>query len=596
MDPPNKKIRLFDSTFPADILDWKLKSFSDIIYLSCQSYGSLYSRVVDRVKLRLFEEKYENLLKSCHKNIVKIYIIFNSLTVEQQGVFLNIHENLNKDIPTFNVIDAGPGTGKTFLISMFILSYCEETLYMVYSKKLANIINLLQFNGESKTCCKVIMDMFNVKYFDSKHLWSCVNFTFNEKCYYIYNLVLKIPEDKRLEKLYILDEDSVVSPWHIYYLFCFAKVYNKHVLFIGDRYQQNSISKTSHHNECNYSLIKNINGITNLSLTERVRQQGDFEFQNILNSIGQIFKDHDRNTEVKMTFDIKFKIFLLLHSNFILTERFDTMFFSQYHVILKARLIRHENYLKKNNIKYTKAPFMIRENTKLKEYIAKKPNNKYIDYLLLVIGAEYIYTPSNVVQNLVKLLEVHENILVVQNYDTCEIIQIKRISLTASFIPEEQLTTLPNGLFQYPLKGLASTYHSAQGLTISTGAIELDLDCSTLNSFYVGITRIVTRKQLFKIHTNEIVNLLLTLQKNDEYYYRVSRLFHGTVEEIVFNETNALPLFTNSILYRNLKINKSKFEQKKVYIDDTNLIKIIKTLSDTAIEKYAIILKDIKIA
>lgn len=582
MEPPPKKIRLFNTTVPPDILDWRITSFSDIIYLSTQSYGSLYSKVVDFAKIKAFSIEFKDLLKTCHENIVKIYIIYHSLTSQQQQLFLSVHKKLQLEEASFTVIDAGPGTGKTFLISLIILSCRHDALYMVYSKRLMNIIDQLNFSGSSKTCCKFVMDIFKIKYFDAKFLWSCHTATFREKCVQIYTMVLKIKPEDRDEQLYILDEDSIVSPWYIFFLYIFAKIYNKHVIFIGDRYQQNSITKTFHHNECNYSLIRSIQGITNVVLTERVRQKKDLAFINVLEKINCIFQDVD--TEVKMTFDVKFTILNLLYSHFILEETFDGMYFSQFHVMLKARLDRYEGYLKEKSIKYDKVGFCKRVKNKYVPYTNK--SKKYIDYILLVVGEDYVYIPNNVSQYRVQLIRVEPDVLTIKNYDTFEILQIRRISLHAFLVAEEFIAILPPGLFQFPLKNLTSTYHAAQGLTIGVGKIDLDLDASTLNSFYVGITRIVAKAQLLKIHTSELINLLITLQKNDEYYYRVCRLSPHFLKSLDFTETRSLDVFSGVNIYQNIKIRRDKFKIKLVQTEDTNLTKLVKLLGLTPIDKY----------
>lgn len=595
MEPLQKKVKLFDTTITTkDVLSWRIKTFTDIIFLSFQSYGTLFSMVKDNAKLLEFEKTHVELLKTCHKNTVKIYIIVNSLSLQQKEMFIKIHKKLQEPEGSFTIIDAGPGTGKTFLIAMILLSYNEDILYQVYSKRLMNILNVIQFNGSSKTCCKSLMDMLNIKYFESKYLWSCSNISFKEKCQSLYKKVETINQDELVYSLYILDEDSVVSPWHIYFLYCIGKVYNKHVIFMGDQYQQNSISKTMHHNQCNYSLICSIKDVEILNLTERIRQQNDVEFINILEKISLLFKSYCRNIEIKMDFDLKYKIFNLLYKHFVVKENFDSLFMSQYHQILKLRMVRYEKYLNTNNIPYKLASFM----TKVKDKFipAKiKENGKFIADIMLVKGKKYIYNPSIEIQHMIEFIGYDEtkNYLIAKNLNTREIIRIFRIKIQPFFIPEEYMETLPSGIYQFPIKPLISTYHSAQGLTISNETIELDLDCSTLNSFYVGITRIVMQKQLVKIHTKELLSFIITLQKNDEYYYRVSHLYKGKASDLVFIETNKVADFHSSVIFRNIKIRKNRFNIQIHQPIETNLIKLIKKLSNVNINQYSIVFNEL---
>lgn len=594
MESPKKKLKLFDITTTKDILDWKIKTFTDIIFLSCQSYGTLNSMVHDSDRLKQFKIKYVDLLKTCHANIVKIYIIINSLSIKQQEIFINIHKSLQNPAGSFNVVDAGPGTGKTFLIAMLLLSYSEDVLYMVYSKRLMNILNVIQFNGDAKTCCKSLMDMLNIKYYDAKYLWSCTNSTFQEKCSNIYKKVENITNTELMYSLYILDEDSVVSPWHIYFLFCLGSLYNKHVLFMGDRYQQNSINKTNYHNQSNYSLICSIKNIHVLNLHERIRQQTDVEFINILENISNIFKSYNLNVEIKFNFALKYKIFNLLCKHFILKENFDTLFISQYHQEIKKRLCRYEKYIIDNKISYTRAPFML----KIKDKFIKaeiKENVKFLNYIVLVKNKRYIYNPTAEFQYIIELIDFDEekNYIIAKNLNNLEIIKIHRIRIQSFFIPEEYLVLLPVGLYQFPIKPLISTYHGAQGLTIHNDNIELDLDCSTLNSFYVGITRITERKQLQKIHTKDLSSLIITLTKNDDYYYRISSLYNGLLAELVFLETTKVSEFNSQVIFRNIKIKKNKFDIITQQPVETNLIKLIKKLSGIPINQYNIVFNEL---
>lgn len=79
-------------------------------------------------------------------------------------------------------------------------------------------------------------------------------------------------------------------------------------------------------------------------------------------------------------------------------------------------------------------------------------------------------------------------------------------------------------LYQFPLRMYACTYHGAQGLTLSVDQLELCIDALTLNSIYVGLTRIRTETQLGKLHSVQLMNFLVTDYFNDEYFYKISTI------------------------------------------------------------------------
>jgi hypothetical protein len=175
-------------------------------------------------------------------------------------------------------------------------------------------------------------------------------------------------------------------------------------------------------------------------------------------------------------------------------------------------------FCKKQNTKYT--PLSIDE-----ENVAA---HKFHHFLLLIRCACYLYTDtSSLEKRIVKFIGSKPNVtIMVRDMSSKRFIELSRTPINESFVHPDQIVLLKqlsegSGLYQFPLKFYALTYHVAQGLTISVDALELNIDGQTLNSIYVGLTRIQSEEQLRKIHSFELLNFMLTDYFNDEYYYKI---------------------------------------------------------------------------
>lgn len=584
MEAPCKKLRLFENTPVNCILSWRIKSFEDIVHLSTQSFGCLYSKVKSHDLLNIFTIKYKLLLETCHTNIVKIYIIFHSFTVDQQRIFLKIHETFRLNTFSASCIDASPGTGKTFLIALLLLSFKHPIHYLVYTKKLVKQMSMLHHDGKTETCCKFLMHVLDINYFKAKNIWTCcVNSTYltlEEKCKEVLCYIKNIDKSKVYCNVYILDEDSVISPWFIFFLYMFAKYMNVHVLFIGDKYQQSSINKTIYHNACNFTLINALSQNNTYFLTNRVRQNDDAAYKTILETITNIFKENDNNKERLMTFDIKFKLYMLLKDHFFIKENFSATFISQYHRNIKNRLLRYKKYLENKNMSFSKMPFCQKRKNIFKAIDQKLSNDKFMPYLLLVLDTKYIYCPNNGETVYTTILrKITTSYLICDILELQRTVKIQRVLIQPTFMAEEHISWLHEhihgAIYQFPLKYNVSTYHAAQGLTLTIKQIELDLDASTLNSFYVGLTRVTQQKQIGRIHTTELINFVFTEKQNDEFFYRLSPLY---IKNMKFENCQSISVFSNKNLYRNLRIPREKFKTQLQEEQTTNMVKMVNVL------------------
>ena len=235
--------------------------------------------------------------------------------------------------------------------------------------------------------------------------------------------------------------------------------------------------------------------------------------------------------DIYLDFDLKYKIYTMFKSNFFLVENFSALYMAQYHQDLKKRISRTIDYLNLKKIPYFRAMFCKKQNTKYTPLSINEENvaaHKFHHFLLLIRGACYLYTdPSSLEKRIVKFIGSKPNgTIMVRDMSSKRFIELSRTPINESFVHPDQIVLLKqlsegSGLYQFPLKFYALTYHVAQGLTISVDALELNIDGQTLNSIYVGLTRIQSEEQLRKIHSFDLLNFMLTDYFNDEYYYKI---------------------------------------------------------------------------
>ncbi|AII15864.1 helicase 2 [Penaeus monodon nudivirus] len=549
-----------------DLLKIKLTSFEQLVKLSEIPFAHLLEATRNTLNWSTLEAEIPEMVRNqCCDNLIKLKIILNSLNAEQLNVFTDIYKNLNNPNGSAMCIDAPPGTGKTFLISCLLTTYKKNSTYIVYTNNLRDNMDRLFFEGTSINCCKFIMNMCGVNYYKAINFWNSKDMTLEEKCKEIEDIVKSLLP---LGHLYILDEDSVVSPMYIYFLYCLHRFHKKHILFIGDRYQQVSINASRFHNRGNFDLISTFSQI--YSLVVKVRQEEDGQFISILDKFTNLF---DVKNDKKITFKIKYIIYELLQKYFHAEESFDSMYFAQYHTLIKARNQRYEQYLENNNIPYQKSFLCDGDNIKLDTLKL----SKFMTYLILVKDKYYVFIPDDIHMYRVKLLNIGKCRLHIYNETLKREQIIHKRAINSHIVSEQLMNTLKaigyKTLYQYPLKELTSTYHAAQGLTIPDDKVELNLDCSSLNSFYVGLTRIKKLDQLVKIHTRDFFNLLYTKRKNDAWFYKINK-FPDSIELLEFVECTNTTIFEHCTS-RNLKIKRECYISSKENENNTPLMEYI---------------------
>ena len=618
-----------------NLTDITLNSFEDLVWLSYKSPGKLGNLLTFEDKdilLNFINTKViQPILDNCSSNYLKLYLTYKTLSEEQKKVFLDIHNTIASSSNSILCIDAGPGTGKTFIIASLAITCKINPCYMVYTRKLERELAKL-CTIHSFTNCKFLMDSLDISFCKQKALWNSKKnghyMTICEKIHDILALTNRIQLPASSD-LYILDEYSVVSPMFIFFLYCLSIKWNLHILFVGDRFQQSSINKSIFHCLGNFVLIQTLTTKQYL-LDKRIRQNDDISFQEKLKLVtNNLLLKNYCGTDISMNFALKYALYEIFKPHFSLPESFSTIYLAQYHKDIKKRLLRYVNKLKHGTFRLayvcTKTKNRDKGNDNFvelrKDGVEKDTRGKFLPYLVLVKGQYYNYIANSAQQMVVEYLGLYKEdskIVVVRDISNqYGIFLVKPRSISPEFMHTEQIKWLKtyytnSTIYQYPLLARTFTYHAAQGITIQEDIVELNIDTATLNSFYVGLTRLKKLSQLGKIHTKDFLNLVVTDFFNDAYYYKLSYYTkiqienrfccqNDTVEEEVkrrikdlcdfikilkFKETRNLSIFNRSHndLTNNYKISRIFFNNTQDEDQQTNskllpLLQIIKSSS-----------------
>lgn len=487
-------------------------------------------------------------LNSCSQNNVSRTTYFTGLlSTEQRNVFLSLHKKLSdvNDGCRFGsrgasfVIDADPGTGKSFLMGVFATTFCAPVLYTVYNGRLVDKL-VGVYNIIPQTNCQFIMHALKVDYFTAINMWFAKRRSLSEMVdsmdTFVKNTIL--PTGVRC---IILDEYTVCSPWFVIYLNCLARARGLCVIFVGNFKQLNTIDGSAFVKCNNFYLAVNLTDEL-FRLQQLLRQSDDQNFASLLGQISSVYDTRPKFCEIKMNFKLLWMLFERLRDQFLLKPNYiENLYICAHHRQITNRLSKLRCSLREYHIPYVLESFKVKSDRGFVDLydIESDIENctdsyKFYRALVLTVGLKYLYFESKDDQRIVTLVSVTSESVTVQDVETDNKIEIYRKKCSVVNTHPEHLVQLQHDckerfkseekttIYQYPLKNLATTYHAVQGLTFSkTINIELNCDTPTFNSIYVGLTRIQQLKQIGRLESQQLISLLVTEFYADENLYEL---------------------------------------------------------------------------
>lgn len=272
-----------------------------------------------------------------------------------------------------------------FVIFMMLMCFRSKPLFAVYKTELAQKMGLVSGNIYAQTVTKLTMTLFGVSYHQQFNVYGDTHFEMEDiliKCMYIARHAkgIKLPKFKIL----IVDEYTVLNPELVLCFCLFAMYRGIHVLFVGDRCQQNSIAQSKFHARVsNYYLLRELSTSPIFELIEHMRCK-DIQFNTKLTSYRNLIREGTGHTPLNPY--ILFHLYQLFKFNFYCKVDIGASYLAAYHRQLKARV---DEIIKTVNAPNVISPYFING-----QPIVSK-SDKFSNVLLLIIGADYIYVRRN---------------------------------------------------------------------------------------------------------------------------------------------------------------------------------------------------------
>lgn len=480
-----------------------------------------------------------------NNNYEKCCVLYNKLSIEQRQLIDVFHLLLSQAEDTSSYIlllDAPPGTGKSTIIMVLAATLKNPLCYMVYNRNLANLAN--SYNIITYTCCRFIMKHFKKHYMEAINFFHRPGFL-HELLEYIVNEVDNMKSELLTFNVLVLDEYTIVHPLFIIMMYLIAIKYKKNIIFVGDKNQQSSISRSKYHSKSNFSLAQVMSDKI-IIFKEQLRID-DIHYNVKIQKIRAIVDGYNDN--VRMNFHYLYLLFQLFEEKFYLKENINNIYFSQFHRNIKQRITKLMKLPECTCIPFF---YLVPTAHELRKH-ELPPSNKFMNVLPLVPHYIYLYTDNFNSKHEVEFLNYYKGRITVKRLDINDNIVLDYEPINAktprSYTDQERLylqNDQPHTIYQFPIKPMCLTYHAVQGQTISGFNVELDLDANTFNAIYVGLTRVRHGNQLRKLHTTQFLNLVLTHHMNDEYFYKANSTYIlNYIKNLILNKPNDIVLDKN---------------------------------------------------
>lgn len=498
----------------------KIESFTDLVDLSYRLHTLNYMKNEDTLICTNY--------KSLDENIRLVNILYKQLNEMQRICLMNIHEDISVRPYSITLLDSRPGTGKSHLMATFGMSCKLNILFVVYKQELVDYMNQMPY-WDCYTAAKFKIKLFQLnsyKNFFSK--FDISHPTINDVIARIFVLT-KMMNKSFIDEydVFIVDEYTVLNPEMVLALCFMAIVHHKHLVFCGDKCQQNAIDKSSQSDgTSNYYFISTI-ATRIMSLVRSVRCTDDTynskldKFRSLIETSG--------NGSTPMNYIYGYTLYELFRDKFYAKNVFENgCYFAIHHKMLTTYTKHLKEYLRQSNVNFGVA----RIKNDSQDHEIPEYDEKFFYDLLLIPGMLYIFNKKKdpfIAYGQYKLNSYSDDTVILQDpVIHSKTYAVKRVRLSSDNILDtlyDRLCLKFRGPFyQFPLSPLyTSTYHNAQGLTLQCN-IDLNLSKATCESVYVGLSRVKTDQQLNRLEYDDryLRSFEYTRLQNDEYLYLIN--------------------------------------------------------------------------
>lgn len=445
---------------------------------------------------------------------VKEYCV-ERLTAEQKEIYDYISENPN----AICVIQAGPGSGKTFVLKTLTYHSNKSKFSVVIFKH--DLLHMFRYSGNRSTVAAYIMRMLNVNFMAFKALDSFTNSNISPVEFGIHMCKLMESSKVTVKNIVIMDEYTVISkPFLVLIL-----IMNYHrkvgTILCGDRDQLQCIRETNMmKSNSSFDIARQMSNRT-FSLTRNIRTEHDGHANFILD-LGKYSssKRLDEFAHIMLAAQFLPKLFTDAQYNSIHMAGVHRELAQTMHSFVVRDKIPVDFYqiTLKNDSKEFKYPENSRE---YMEAVTTNPNvvapvGKHAPYLPLNVGSRY-YVLLHSEKNLGTLVKIEPDHLVMLMDCTGKTVKVFRgVNKSMSDIHIAHCNT-PNmnpGVHSYQVYPYNfMTLHKSQGMTL-TGNLDINFTSTNYQGMYVAISRVKRPDQIVRITVANQLDSVLTAIMN----------------------------------------------------------------------------------
>lgn len=500
------------------ICDLNLKDYDYSEFLNNREEKSIinFERIyAQRAKKRLYECEIYN---------------YEKLNEKQKRIF-NYIEERERDGENFCIlVQAPPGTGKTFTMMTIAYNWEPKVCVVIYKKDL-----LSQFAYTKNyllTVCKFFMCIFNLKY----HEWVSLDKQLCRKlnCEQFLNILIGLLRRAVIpkcfhDKILIMDEYTIVPKLILYLFLLLCKIYNLKVVFCGDKNQLQNIHNSKYTVEMSsFEIVLNFSTkMFDLSKNERCLDE----------NFNEIIKFVSKYSCEKLLDKFAFCFLSAIFSKKMLTpsQPEDTILASTHSTLAEAihkKVLKHNiccsfyfingMSVKSENKQNIQGKLIANEMYQpivRKNFTNSNNVDKYLPYIPLIINAPYYvqtFSEKSICflanyDSVKKIVYMKRNL---EETDDKKFLSFHRETCNDVLFPNHLYWILNGGLgdsflfkasagkiYNYPIyPAFLVTKHMCQGRTL-TGNVHIILSKTQSNyqSTYVALSRVREKKQINRI-------------------------------------------------------------------------------------------------
>lgn len=445
------------------------------------------------------------------------------LNKDQKQIYRYMFDNPKSMV----LVQAGPGTGKTFTMLTLAHAWKKPVNVIIYKH---DLVDTFKYCAYRSTVARFCMTVWRLRFPVYVGLERQLSGRMSAKQF--INVVVSLLRRAVLPNLgdaiVILDEYTVIPKPLLFVLLLLLKYHKIGTVICGDKNQLQNIHNSRHTGQCSsYDIASALVDQTfTLSKNERC---GDVDYNELVNYVSRFSSDKRLD---KFGYALAAALF---HRKFMTESTITDTHLASHHrdltntvhmmtintatpvsfYLINASGVRDESRV--NGVRQQNGFYLP---TVTLGYVKNSTTDKYLPYLPLIVGCRYfLFRYSEYWQATLESVDA-ANETVVMRHDGGKLISVKKQNCNEVMFEKHCRFLLNNGndestegvgqMYNYPIyMANAMTIHMCQGRTIRND-VDIILNDSTYQGFYVSMSRVTSPKQITRVILADIPSHLVS--------------------------------------------------------------------------------------